>query len=199
MYGADVTESDENRLVEQVALGNESAFEQIYRSHVDHVLKTAAWRCDDPHEVADIVAETFLAVWLGAGTYQPDRGTLRHWIAGIAARKFLDLKRTYRRKVALQDRLAGRAQITPDEYEALGDQLDALRLADTASAAIAGLPIRQRVVFELVAIDGLSVNAAAEALAMTPAAVSMRLTRARRALQGTLPPQPQPTLTGSES
>jgi RNA polymerase sigma-70 factor (ECF subfamily) len=120
-------------------------------------------------------------------------------MTGIAARKFLDLKRTYRRKVALQDRLAGRAQITPDEYEALGDQLDALRLADTASAAIAGLPIRQRVVFELVAIDGLSVNAAAEALAMTPAAVSMRLTRARRALQGTLPPQPQPTLTGSES
>ena len=42
------------------------AFETVYRRHVDHVIRTATARCTDPHEVGDVVADTFLAVWRSA-------------------------------------------------------------------------------------------------------------------------------------
>jgi len=173
----------DSELMAQVATGDAAAFETLYRRHADAVLRTATRRCTDPHQVADVVAETFLAVWRHAGSFEPSRGSVGQWISGIAGRKYLDALRRDRRHRRLDERLRGRFELSAEATDQLVDRIDAERASAAASSAVARLPHRQRVVFELVAVDGLSVTDAADALGMTAAAASMRLTRARRALR----------------
>ncbi len=181
-----MTDQTDAELIRRVALVDADAFETLYRRHVDQVIRTATSRCTDPHEVGDVVAETFLAVWRNAGSFDASRGTVTQWISGIAAKRFLDLRRNDRRRRAIRERVTGRADITDFDLAELVEQIDARRVADSVGPALARLPWRQRVVFELVAVDGLSVAAAAAALGMSPSAVSMRLSRARRALRSDL-------------
>jgi RNA polymerase sigma-70 factor (ECF subfamily) len=178
-----VTHAPDAELMQRIADGDAASFEMVYRRHVDQVIRTATARCTDPHEVADVVAETFLAVWRNADGFDPERGSVAQWISGIAARRFLDLRRSERRRRAVRERVVGRADITVADLDELVDQIDAERAADAIGPALRRLPWRQRVVFELVAVEGMSVTAAAEALGMSASAVSMRLSRARRALR----------------
>ncbi|GAA3888682.1 hypothetical protein GCM10022227_52210 [Streptomyces sedi] len=60
-------------------------FEEFYRRHVDAVTRLVARRCQDPHTVADLTAEVFLAVIDSGHTYRPDRGAERAWLFGVAA------------------------------------------------------------------------------------------------------------------
>lgn len=199
-------EADDATLLRLVAAGDRPSFEAFYRLHVDAVITSAARRCDDPHEVGDVVAETFLAVWRKAETFDPDRGSPRQWVAGISARAFLDLRRSERRRDRLRTRVSGRADLDLVDLDHLAEQIDAQRAADAIARAVAALPARQRLVFELVAVDGLDVGAVAASLGMAPAAVSMRLSRARKTLRldgdlqrlVTLPADPAPTPTPTD-
>ncbi len=62
-----------------------AAFEAFYRRHVTDVTRFVARRTADPHTVADLTAEVFLAVIGSAHTYSASRGTQRAWLNGIAA------------------------------------------------------------------------------------------------------------------
>jgi RNA polymerase sigma-70 factor (ECF subfamily) len=178
-----VSDPLDEHLMRRIAAGDSVAFETVYRRHVDHVIRTATARCTDPHEVGDVVAETFLAVWRNAERFDPARGSLAQWVSGIAAKRFLDLRRSERRRRAIHERVTARAEIADFDIAELVDQIDASRAADAVGLALARLPWRQRVVFELVVLEGLSVTATATALDMSPSAVSMRLSRARKALR----------------
>lgn len=190
--GAPSRSSDDAGLVARVVEGDTRAFDELYRRHVGGVIRSASRRCRGSHEVAEVVADTFVAVWRRASTYQPDCGTVEQWIAGIGAGAFLDVRRRERRHRRLAQRAQSRVAVDNDAFDALIDRLDAARGAPLAREAVADLPASQRVVFELVVIDGLTVSAAATALGMSPAAVSMRLTRARRTIARP-PTTPDPT------
>ena len=55
------------------------AFASFYREHVTAVPRFVARRVTDPHTVADLTAEVFLAVIGSAHTYRPGRGTRVAW------------------------------------------------------------------------------------------------------------------------
>ena len=59
------------------------AFASFYREHVTTVTRFVARRVADPHTVADLTAEVFLAVIGSAHTYRPGRGTQVAWLYGI--------------------------------------------------------------------------------------------------------------------
>lgn len=60
------------------------ALEALYRRHVGRVVAYATRRCDQPADVADLVAAAFLAVLESASTYDPTLGDALPWILGIA-------------------------------------------------------------------------------------------------------------------
>src|SRR6266700_4137068 len=60
-----------------------AAFEVFYRLHVVTVTRFVARRVSDPHTVADLTAEVFLAVIDSAHTYRTGRGTRVEWLFGI--------------------------------------------------------------------------------------------------------------------
>ncbi len=60
------------------------ALEAFYRRHVALVTRFVARRVADPHMIADLTAEVFLAVISSAHTYRPGRGPQAAWLYGIA-------------------------------------------------------------------------------------------------------------------
>src|ERR1700746_3163666 len=60
------------------------ALEAFYRQHVALVTRFVSRRVADPHVVADLTAQVFVAVIGSAHTYRPNRGPQAAWLYGIA-------------------------------------------------------------------------------------------------------------------
>ncbi|GLW97613.1 RNA polymerase sigma factor [Microtetraspora sp. NBRC 16547] len=167
------------------------AFEAFYRRHFEAVTRFLARRVGDPHAVADLTAEVFLAVLDSAHTYRPGKGSEIAWLYGVARNTLLAERRRSARELRANSRIAGRRLLESDDVSRLEDRIDAESPARRAMEAMAGLPENDRALLELVAVDGLSPAEAAAALGIRQGTARVRLHRARRALQqipGVVPP-----------
>jgi RNA polymerase sigma factor (sigma-70 family) len=158
-------------------------FERIYRANVDAVTAYFARRTDDPHLVADLTADTFVAVITGFGSFDPRKGTARAWVFGIAGHVYASYCEAYSRQQHRLHRLAGRRDLDYDQVEELLERVDAERAARDLIIRLAALSERDRAVIELVDIAGLEPTEAAAALGLAPGTTRMRLMRARTRLR----------------
>jgi RNA polymerase sigma factor (sigma-70 family) len=158
-----------------------AAFEAFYRGHVTAVTRFIARRVADPHAVADLTAEVFLAVIASAHSYRASRGSQLAWLFGIARNVVAADRRRVARELRMVARISGRRLLDSDDIARLEERIDAETQARRVVQAIAGLPDEERAVLELVAVDGLAVKDAAAALGIQPGAARTRLHRARRA------------------
>ncbi|UCM91942.1 RNA polymerase sigma factor [Streptomyces marincola] len=170
-------------------------FEEFYRRHVDAVTRFMARRVDDPHTVADLTTEVFLAVIDSAHTYRSALGSERAWLYGIARNTMSAERRRAAREAHLRGRVAGRRLLAEDDIARLEDKLAAEGTGRRAMAAMAGLPDGERAVLELVAVDQLSVAEAAAALGIRQVTARGRLFRARRRLRDVAEPPADRTAT----
>ena len=157
------------------------AFASFYREQVTDVTRFVARRVADPHTVADLTAEVFLAVIASAHSYRPSRGTPVAWLYGIARNVIAGERRRAAHELRTASRIAGRRLLDDDDIARLEERIDAESPGRAACQALAGLPPDERAVLELVAIDGLPVKDAAAALGIRQGTARVRLHRARRA------------------
>ena len=76
---------DDDGLVALVAAGDDTALRELFSRHAPWL--AARLRAVLPAaEVEDVLQETFLAVWRGAGAYRPS-GAAGGWLWGIARRQ----------------------------------------------------------------------------------------------------------------
>ncbi|WP_043636533.1 RNA polymerase sigma factor [Nonomuraea candida] len=159
------------------------AFEAFYRRHVDAITLFLARRVDDPHTVADLVAEVFMAVLDSAHTYQPGRAPELAWLYGVARNTLASERRRAFKESRLTNRVGGRRTLDTDDLARLEERIDAERTARKVFKAMADLRERDRAVLELVAVDQLTIAEAAAALGIRPGTAKVRLHRARQKLQ----------------
>ncbi|MCT9930469.1 RNA polymerase sigma factor [Planotetraspora sp. A-T 1434] len=159
------------------------AFEAFYRRHFDDVTRFLARRVADPHTVADLTAEVFLAVLDSAHTYRAGRGSETAWLYGVARNTLHAEWRRSARESRATSRMAGHRPLEPDDVVRLEDRIDAEAPARRALEAMAELPESERALLELVAVDGLSPAEAAAALGIRQGTARVRLHRARRFIQ----------------
>ena len=165
--------------------GATAEFERLYRANVDAVAAYFARRSADPQVVADLTADTFVAVITGFGSFDSRNGTARAWVFGIARRVYASYCEAYRQQQHKVQRLAGRRDLDPDQVEELVDRIDAERAGRRLVTGLATLPERDRAVVELVDIAGLTPREAAAALGLAPGTMRVRLMRARARLRTT--------------
>jgi RNA polymerase sigma factor (sigma-70 family) len=158
-------------------------FERLYRGCVDAVTAYFARRTADPQLVADLTADTFVAVIAHFGSFDPRKGTARSWVFGIARHVYASYCEAYSHQQLKLRRLAGRRDLDQDQVEELLERIDAQRAGRDLIAELAALPERDRTVIELVDIAGLQPKEAAAALGLTPGTVRMRLMRTRARLR----------------
>jgi RNA polymerase sigma factor (sigma-70 family) len=157
-----------------------TAFEVFYRRHVTAVTRFVARRAADPHTVADLTAEVFLAVIDSAHTYRPGRGTEVAWLYGVARNVIAGERRRVAQELRTAARVGGHRLLAEDDIARLEERIDAESSARGLYQALARLPEYERAVLELVAIDGLPVKEAATALGIRAGTARVRLHRARR-------------------
>jgi RNA polymerase sigma-70 factor, ECF subfamily len=170
---------DDDELIAAVAGGDDAALRELFSRHAPWL--AARLRAVLPAaDVEDALQETFLAVWQGAGGYQP-AGTARGWLWGIA-----------RRQAALLLRRRGPAAVVlPAVFTTAGPQAGdpaeaALARADLAQAVAALGPAGglEREVWRLRYLEDRPVAEVAELLGIPAGTVKSRAHRARRLLQG---------------
>ncbi|GAB3170688.1 RNA polymerase sigma factor [Myceligenerans halotolerans] len=164
------------------------AFETFYREHIEQVQRFVARRVGDPHLAADLVADVFLAAVDGARSYNPERGSPAGWLFGVARNVVAAEFRRQAKDREAQRRISGRRLLDADSLVHIEERIDAEREFRDLYEALASLPRRDRVLMELVAVDGLPVAEAAAVLGVKPGTARVRLHRSRARLQSHLRP-----------
>ena len=134
-----------------------------------------ARRSADPHLVADLTADTFVAVITGFGSFDPRKGTPRAWVFGIARRVYAAHCEADSQQQHKVQRLAGRRDLDRTRSMSCSTGSTPNGPARMCSAALAMLPERDRAVIELVDLAELRPKEAAAALGLPPGTVRMRL------------------------
>jgi RNA polymerase sigma-70 factor (ECF subfamily) len=75
---------DDASLVEALAGGNVEAARELYRRHCQPILRFAVAMTDSRATAEDIVHDTFVELLQRPGNYDPERGSLRAFLYGIA-------------------------------------------------------------------------------------------------------------------
>ncbi|WP_187361201.1 RNA polymerase sigma factor [Phytoactinopolyspora mesophila] len=162
--------------------GDRQAFEEYYARNAPWLLIRLRRRCGDAELAADVLQETFLAVWRAAASYQ---GTQQAggWLWSIATRRMID---AHRRRTARGEQVSGdvpddRATARSAEDEVLASTLDA-----HLAGALHRLAPELRAVLQATVLDGLSVRETAVLLDIPEGTVKTRARRARLQLKEAL-------------
>ncbi|TQS41777.1 RNA polymerase sigma factor [Cryptosporangium phraense] len=163
-----------------------AALERFYRAHYDEIVRYFSRRLTDPHDVADLVADTFLAAVESASTFDPRRGRPLPWLIGIAHNRLRRFHRDRTSDHRTMGRIIGRRLLEPDDVADLEARIDAERRGAGAVGLLAALPESQRQVVELVDVHGLTPAEAARVTGVGAGLVYVRLHRGRTALRAAL-------------
>jgi RNA polymerase sigma-70 factor (ECF subfamily) len=164
------------------AMGDESAFATVYDELAPRLYGYLARQTRDSARAEDILQQTFLQIHRARGSFAPGAEVVP-WAFAIARRLMIDGFRRGRREV-LEDPDARDDRAAPDA--AADDLVQAQQLASRIRRELEKLPETQRVAFELVKQEGLSLAEAAGVLGTTVPAVKLRAHRAYEALRAVL-------------
>jgi RNA polymerase sigma-70 factor (ECF subfamily) len=182
----------------RVRAGDPDAFAELFDDFARPVYNHAFRLTGDWAAAEDVVSLTFLEAWRLRGRVDPDGGSLRPWLLGIATNVVRNLRRAARRHEAALARLPPDEAI-PDFAEEVAGRLDDVAALVAVRAALAALRRPEREVVALCVWAGLGYAEAAEALGVPVGTVRSRLSRARGKLTKLVEAgKPRPSGTGGE-
>ena len=167
--------------MDRYASGDNAAFGELYDRLAPRLLGFLHRQTGDRARAEDLVQQTFLQMHCARETYVTGADVLP-WAFAIARRLAIDSYRRGKRVV-----LDGDLDLAPLVSELAPEEaLRSKRAAERVQQTLESLPDGQRIAFELIKLDGLSVAQAAEALGTTVTAVKLRAHRTYEALRGAL-------------
>ena len=173
-----------DRAMDRYARGDDSAFAEVYDGLAPRLFTFLLRQTRDRARAEDVVQQTMLQLHRFRGRFLPG-AEVTPWAFAIGRRLLID-----------QHRRGGREVLAPTD-ENVGELLvsldagaDEIAIAKEVAARLGEelrkLPENQRVAFELIKQEGLSVAEAAQVLGTTVAAVKLRAHRAYEALRAVL-------------
>lgn len=164
--------------VEQARAGSTVAFGRLVDQNQQAVRAFLRRLCRDWAMADDLAQETFVTAWSKIGRFEPGR-SVKHWLFGIAYRKFLTDRRGAARRGRRESESALGEDSSPPGAAASDARLD-------ISRALAVLPAEQRAVVALCLGAEFSHADAAEALGLPLGTVKSHVLRGRAKLLETL-------------
>jgi RNA polymerase sigma-70 factor (ECF subfamily) len=178
----------DDEIVRQVLDGNVNAFEALLKRHSVQVLKIVQRHV--PHaDVEETAQETFVRAYRSLPAYR-GKNDFSRWLSAIAVRSCYDYwRKVYRSREVpistltekhenwLEAALSGASGHFHDEEDL---QTEAKELLNWA---LSQLSVEERMVIELVYLEGLSVREAADLLGWSVANVKVRSFRSRKKLE----------------
>lgn len=164
----------DDHLLTLIERGDAAAFEVLYDRHSRTAYSLALRLLRDRHSAEDLVQESFLAAWRGAGSYASARGSVRTWLVTIVHNRGVDRLRALSAMARRQEALNQMELHRPDEPDAAERGMDRI-LATTIRDELAGLPEEQRQVLELGYYGGFTHREISQMLSVPIGTVKSRM------------------------
>lgn len=176
---SDASHLGDRTLAAAAAMGERAAFETIVHRYGPLLYGYVRRMISDQAGVDDVMQETFVAAWRQIDHYRGE-AALKTWLFRICDRKIIDSRRV-RYAEPIDDRL-----IDPIDPAADSDPAIVLSNNEFLAAlerALAELPVRQRAVWVLREIDGLTFPQIGVTLKLSPGAARGHHHRAQSTLR----------------
>jgi RNA polymerase sigma factor (sigma-70 family) len=176
-----VTGSSDADDLRALAGGDREAFAALFRRHHNFVYNVAFRRTASWAVAEDVTGVVFLELWRQRHRVEPLGGSLRPWLAAVAANQARHVWRSRSRQAGAVDRLAlvhggdGPAGREPDPADDLAARIDDERAMARLLERLAALPEAHREVITLWAWEQLSYDEIAVALGVPVGTVRSRL------------------------
>jgi RNA polymerase sigma-70 factor (ECF subfamily) len=167
-------------LVARVGRGDRTAAQALMARHLPAMLALARRMLSGRAEAEDCVQDAFLKVWTHAARWQPGKAKFETWLYRVTLNQCYD---RLRKRPA--EPLEAAADV-PDGGDAPDRGLEVAALESEVSAALEGLPERQRAAILLCHYQERGNIEAAEILGISVEALESLLARGRRALRAKL-------------
>lgn len=188
MDGPSVAEADERltdgELLDDLAHGKVIGLEILYDRYAGLAFGLAYRMLNDRRSAEDVVQESFVQVWRGAGSYNARRGSLRTWLLGIVHHRCIDL---LRQRGARPQTVSWTLESAdrPDRSDVWEEVAQRLTREDL-QRALRELPPRQRETIELAFFRGYTHAEIADQLGLPIGTVKGRIRLGLQALRGLL-------------
>ncbi|MFD7013704.1 RNA polymerase sigma factor [Streptomyces sp. NPDC059161] len=167
---------------ERIRAGDREAFADLYEQHARGVYNHAFRLTGDWSTAEEVMSDTFLEAWRTREKVEPQGGSLRPWLWGIATNKARNANRGLRRRIAFLARRPSVEEVA-DFTDESAARLDGGRELDAVRRALILLRRPEREVLALCVWSGLDYAEAGEALGVPVGTVRSRLSRARSRLR----------------
>ena len=158
-----------------IARCDDRAFSAFYRRHLGMVVGWCARRAD-PELAADLTAEVFAAVLIGAARYEPAHDSAAGWLLGIARNVLGHSLRRGQVDARARQRL-GASPLTVDD----DDLARVLELADNQASSVktllAGLPVDEQTAVRARVIEERDYGEIARSLGCSEMVIRKRVSR----------------------
>jgi len=164
----------------------EVAFGQLFDRYYVAVRSVARKILRNPEDVADVIQEAFMDVYMGARSYDPAKGTLKTWISYLAYHRSVKRARLLKKREWQSGGAEDEASLVPDPEITPEGWIRSLDLGKSLEIVVATLNEKQRRTMELHFFDGLEVQAIATLLDETIGNTYNHLYRGLANLRGQL-------------
>ena len=175
-------EADDHDLVTAVAGGHVDALAVLHERHQPWLAVRLLRRCNDPELVAEVVQDTFVAVWRSAGRYRGE-GAVAAWLWGIAVRQLI--ARLRRGHASAHLPMSSNDVSRGSAVSAEEAVLEGVEYGDLGRA-LGRLSPELRSVLQATVLDGLNAREAGRLLGVSEVTVRTRLHRARKRMRALL-------------
>jgi RNA polymerase sigma-70 factor (ECF subfamily) len=184
----DTIKLSDAEIIRQVVDGNINAFESLLARHKDLVLRIVK-RHVPYNEVEDVAQSSFIRIFKALGAFK-GKGEFKQWLSAITVRTCYDYwRKAYRSKEISMSSLTEKhcnwlekviSDISDSDIQDKGRQKEAAELLDWA---LANLSPEDRMIVELVYLEGLTGKEAADLLGWSLSNVKVRAFRSRKKLE----------------
>lgn len=170
-------------LMSKVALGQQTAFAELYELTERRVYGTALRVLRSPDHAEEVAQEVYAEVWTQARKYAADKGSVLGWMTMMTHRRSVDRVRSVTAEVARDERYAATQDVEVDHvYDDVALKFEAARVR----GALTSLTDKQREALQLAYFEGLTQTQIAESLDVPLGTVKTRIRDALKHLGKTL-------------
>ena len=180
-YGQLAANAVDAQLASAAAAGDDAAFTTLVTRYQPAVFRWALMFASDPDEAEDVAQEVFVRTHRQISQYRSD-GPLEAWLYSVTRRTANQMRRKQKRRGRIA--LSPGARPSREVYTTdPGGRVDRERAAALIHEMFRNLPSRQREIFDLIDLQGLSPAEVAERTGMKAVSVRASLFKARSSIR----------------